>query len=185
MRLLRHRKRSLQSPSKVPRTPKIVDTNVCVVSNRSPGHGLQCASKCAIALNEIVTKGLLVIDAAGSVFGEYRRHLSFAGQPGMGDLFFKWLVDNRHRVDRVAHVELTAHPVREGDYAEFPDDPALAGFDLTDRVFAALALTHPDHPPILNAVDSDYWHFRDPLAESGVIVIHVCGHQHYKPGPNA
>jgi hypothetical protein len=165
----------------VPRTPKIVDTNVCVVSNRRLGENVQCASKCAKELNDIVTKGLLVIDAGGAVFGEYRKHLSFAGQPGIGDVLFKWLVDNRYRTDRVAQIPLTPHPVREADYAEFPDDPALDGFDIDDRIFVALALTHPQRPAILNAVDSDYWHFRMSLTGHGVNVIHVCGHQHYKP----
>lgn len=169
----------------MPRTPKIVDTNVCVVSNRPADADLLCASKCAKELREIVTKGLLVIDADGGVFEEYRKHLSFAGQPGIGDLFFKWLVDNRYRADRVAHIQLTPHPLREADYAEFPDDPALEDFDRSDRIFAALALAHPQRPSILNAVDSDYWHFREQLTGHGVTVIHVCGNRHYKPRVNA
>ncbi len=127
-----------------------------------------------------MSNGVLVIDAAGGVFEEYRKHLSFAGQPGFGDLFFKWLVDNRYRQDRVAQVPLTPHPTREEDYADFPDDPALEGFDRSDRVFVALARAHPQRPSILNAVDSDYWHYQDALTGHGVTVIHVCGHQHYK-----
>jgi hypothetical protein len=124
---------------------------------------------------------LLVIDAGGEVFGEYRKHLSFAGQPGMGDLFFKWLVDNRYRPDRVTQTPLTPHPRREAGYLEFPDDPALQNFDFDDRVFVALACAHPGRPSILTAVDSDYWHHREPLAGLGVAVVHVCGYQHYKP----
>lgn len=166
------------------RTSKIVDTNVCVVSNRSRDADLQCSSKCAKELREIITKGLLVIDAGGAVFGEYRKKLSFAGQPGMGDLFFKWLVDNRYRTDRVTQIALTVHPVREADYVEFPDDPALEDFHSDDRVFVALARAHPERPAILNAVDSDYWHFREALNGHGVTVIHVCGHRHYKPRAN-
>lgn len=158
-----------------------MDTNVCVVSNRRLGEDPRCASKCAKELNEIVTNGLLVIDADGRVLDEYRKHLSFSGQPGIGDLLFKWLMDNRYRADRVTQIALTPHPVRDGDYAEFPDDPALTGFDRDDRVFVALALTHLQHPAILNAVDSDYWHYQQPLTGHGVTVTHVCGHQHFKP----
>jgi hypothetical protein len=166
------------------RTAKIVDTNVCVTANRPPGTDLQCASNCANELKEVVKRGLLVIDSAGEVFREYRRHLAFSGQPGFGDLLFKWLVDNRHRTDRVTQVALTPHAEREADYAEFPDDPALDGFDRDDRVFVALARAHPQRPAILNAVDSDYWHYREPLTGHGVKVIHVCGHGHYKPRAN-
>ena len=167
------------------RTHKIVDTNVCVVSNRPQGMPLQCVSNCARCLHEIVTKGILVMDTGGIVFAEYKRHLSFAGQPGPGDVFFKWMVDNRYRPDRVAQVALTPHAVREGEFAEFPDDPELEGFDRDDRVFVALALAHQSRPAIQNASDSDYWHHRDALAKHDVMVNHVCGHDHYKLQPVA
>lgn len=145
---------------------------------------MRCASNCAKELKEIVTKGLLVIDTAGIVFREYKKHLSFSGQPGFGNYLFKWLVDNRYRADRVTQIALTPHPEREGDYAEFPDDPELQTFHSDDRVFVALACAHPKHPAILNAVDSDYWHHRDCLTKNGVTVIHVCGNQHYKTKPS-
>lgn len=163
----------------MPRVPKIVDTNVCILSNRRDGEDLQCASKCATEIGEIVSKGILVIDSRDVVFEEYKTYLSFSGEPGMGDLFFKWLVDNRYRENRVACIELASHPERE--YAEFPEDPELEGFDRSDRVFVALACAHPERPAILNAVDSDYWHYRDQLTRNSVNVIHVCGHEHYKP----
>lgn len=167
----------------MPRVPKIVDTNVCIVSNRRHGENLVCASRCATEIRKVVSKGILVIDSREGVFGEYRKYLSFSGQPGMGDLFFKWMVDNRYRHDRVVHVPLTPHPERQGEYIEFPQDPELEGFDRSDRIFVALACAHPERPTILNAVDSDYWHYRDPLTRNGVNVMHVCGHAHYKPRP--
>jgi len=171
----------MREQSRVPRTPKIVDTNVCIVSNRRHGEDLQCASRCATQIREIVARGLLVIDTEGKIFEEYRRYLSFSGEPGFGDLLFKWLVDNLYREDHVARVVLNRRRERETDYAEFPDDPAFEGFDRSDRIFVALARAHPERPPILNAVDSDYWHYREPLAQHGIKVIHVCGHQHYRP----
>lgn len=164
----------------MPRIPKIVDTNVCILSNRRNGENLQCASKCATEIKKVVSNGILVIDSGDVVFGEYKTYLSFSGEPGMGDLFFKWLVDNRCKPNRVVHVELTPHPERDGEFVEFPKDPELEGFDRGDRVFVALACVHPDHPAILNAVDSDYWHYRDQLTRNGVNVMHVCGHEHYK-----
>ena len=164
---------------KASRTAKIVDTNVCVVSNRQGGT-LTCASLCARELNDIVRGGILVVDYAGLVFTEYRKRLSFSGQPGAGDIFFKWFVDNRYNPTRVCQITLIPHQTRHGDFEIFPDDEALATFDFADRVYVALALSHAEHPPILNAVDSDYWHHKESLTKSGVNVVHVCGHKHYK-----
>jgi len=165
----------------VARIPQVADTNVCVVANRPDGASLQCVSKCAKALRDIVAGGILVLDDDGAVFAEYRRYLSLHRQLGMGHLFFKWLIDNRYRPDRVVQVSLAPHAVNRGEYADFPEDPTLEGFDRDDRVFVALSRAHPQRPPILNAVDSDYWHYDEELTRNGVIVIHVCGTAHYKP----
>lgn len=162
------------------RTPAVVDTNVPIVANRKAGEALDCAAKCARALHEITMSGLLVLDRCGLIFDEYRRHLSFAGQRGAGDIFFKWLSDNRYRRDRVAEVDLAEDPGRPGQFREFPDDPALAGFDASDRKFVAAARAHPDRPPVLNATDSDWWHHRDALRNHGVEVRFVCGEDRFR-----
>jgi hypothetical protein len=60
------------------------------------------------------------------------------------------------------------------DFQEFPDDPALADFDRTDRKFVAVCVAHPQHPPILNATDRDWWDFRDALSVHGVLVRFLC-----------
>lgn len=122
-----------------------------------------------------------MVDAANVIFTEYKRHLSFSGQPGAGDIFFKWFVDNRYRTDRVVQIDLPDCPVRPHEYQHFPDDPDLTTFDRSDRVFVALAIAHADHPEILNAVDSDYWHHRIALLRAGVTVNNVCGHAHFRP----
>ena len=141
---------------------------------------ITCAAKCAKELNEIAKNGLLVLDTDGVVFDEYKRYLSFSGQPGAGDVFFKWLADHRYNAEYVRQVVLERDQAREYEYSQYPDSAELRGFDRSDRVFVALARAHPDHPSILTALDSDYWHFRGPLENSGVDVIHVCGTAHYK-----
>lgn len=75
---------------------------------------------------EITKTGLLVIDEGNLIFDEYRAYLSFAGEPGAGDYFFKWLVDNRHKPDRVVQVALAEDPMRPGEFAAFPVDEELA-----------------------------------------------------------
>ena len=47
-------------------------------------------------------------------------------------------------------------------------------FDPADRKFIAVALAHPEKPPILQAVDSQWWDFRDAFRRNGVIVEFIC-----------
>lgn len=126
-------------------------------------------------------EGLLVLDEGGQIFNEYRQqHLSFSGQPGPGDVFFKWLVDNRYNADRVSLVSLSRDPNKPERFTAFPNDPQLEAFDPSDRKFVAVALTHQDRPAILNATDSDWWKFKDALLANGVIVRFVCGEQRFQ-----
>jgi hypothetical protein len=64
----------------------------------------------------------------------------------------------------------------EGDdnFLEFPVDRALKNFDRSDRKFVAVALAHPERPPILQAVDSKWWGFKDALNRNGVRVEFLC-----------
>jgi hypothetical protein len=162
------------------RMPAVVDTNVPIVANHKGEEPLACAAACADALHEITRTGLLVIDEGGLIFGEYKTYLSFAGQPGAGDYFFKWLSDNRYKPDRVARVALAEDPARPGQFAAFPADEELRSFDQSDRKFVAAALTHPERPPVLDATDSDWWDFRNALRPHGVTIRFVCGEDRFR-----
>jgi len=159
--------------------PAVVDTNVPVLANERAVDVLQCAAACAQALNEITKFGLLVLDDGDQIFAEYKRYPKFSGQPGAGDIFFKWLSDNRYKPDRVAQVPLVQDPALPGEFAVFPEDPALATFDHSDRKFVAVVLTHPEKPPVLNATDSDWWDYREALHTHGVKVRFVCGEERF------
>ena len=43
-----------------------------------------------------------------------------------------------------------------------------------DRKFIAVAVAHPEKPPILQAVDSQWWDFRDAFRRNGVTVEFIC-----------
>ncbi|MBX9599518.1 MAG: hypothetical protein K2X35_00885 [Bryobacteraceae bacterium] len=156
-----------------------MDTNVPVVANRKDSESVVCAAACATALNAIKNSGVLVLDEAGLILLEYRKYLSYSGQPGAGDAFFKWVTDNRYRTDRVQAVHLRPDPAVPGGLAAFPNDPKLAQFDRSDRKFVAVAMTHPERPPILNAIDSDWWVFRSPLLVHGIEVHFLCGESRF------
>ena len=151
---------------------KVVDTNVLVVANgKHEPAGPACIGACIDALDQ-ARKGQIVIDDAQLILDEYRRHCSFAGQPGVGDAFFKWLWNTQADPMHCCRIRITPHPAR--GFVEFPSDKRLVRFDQNDRKFVAVALAATDTPPVLNASDTDWWSARDALESHGVKVEFLC-----------
>jgi len=152
----------------------VIDTNVGVVANgRETDASPDCVIACTDFLEE-VTDGRVrvVVDSGWEILTEYQRRLSSSGQPGPGDAFLKWLLQNLVNPKRCERVEI--HPQESGSYDELPEDPDLEGFDPDDRKFAAVALVSPSRPPVVNAVDSDWWDYRDSLQRHGVRILFLC-----------
>lgn len=155
----------------------IVDTNVAVVANQqAPQASLDCVLRCVNCLHTLQRTGCVVIDAGWRIINEYKNNLREQGQPGVGDAFLLWLLRNRNNPRSCCQVHITpcAASATDTDFAEFPTDPALVDFDPSDRKFVAVAVAHPEHPPILNATDSDWWHHRGSLTRHGVQVEFLC-----------
>jgi hypothetical protein len=155
----------------------IVDTNVALVANRSAPHASPgCVLSCVERIRDIQDHHTLVIDDGWHILSEYIHLLRQEGQPGVGDEFLKWALTHRSDSARCEQVHITPRQDRRDDceFEEFPADEALARFDRSDRKFVAVAVAHPHRPPILNAVDTDWWHHRDILSGHGVEVEFVC-----------
>ena len=154
----------------------IVDTNVAVVANRdAPQASPQCVLACVRRLQKIMSdEERLAIDNQWLIISEYRANLRSSGQPGVGGAFLKWVLTNRENRSRCDIVAITRKDGDKTSFHEFPSDPALQGFDLSDRKFVAVALAHPQHPPILQAVDSKWCIFRDSLDSHGVTIDFLC-----------
>ncbi len=156
----------------------IIDTNVPVAANYAMtpekiGDDLMfcCVEKCIKTLEEIIKSGVVVIDNENEVFAEYHKHLSLKGQPGMGDKFMKWLHDRQWTPTHVDRVHLH----KDGsDYVDFPQQEGLLDFDPSDKKFVALAVAHKERPPILQALDSKWWGWKDSLLNAGVTVTFLC-----------
>jgi hypothetical protein len=152
-----------------------VDVNVAIVANGSSSQAdSACVLACIDALTEVKEHGIIVLDDGLRIINEYRRHLSFSGQPGLGDFFFKWMHDNQAVDGRCERVSLTPRNGDPGDFVEFPDDPALNSFDRSDRKYVAAALSSRLAPRILNAVDTDWWNHRTALEANGVQIKFLC-----------
>jgi hypothetical protein len=156
----------------------VVDENVPIVANdsvhvrpKAPQADSRCRLACVQMLNRIVRSGTLVIDSEGQVLENYRAHLQHSGQPGVGDAFYKHIFDHQFDQKRVRRIALEKNA--EGEFKDFPIDPALATFDPSDRVYVAPAIAAP-HTPIVNAVDSDYSEHKTALEGAGVRVHEIC-----------
>ena len=114
----------------------------------------------------------LVLDNGWIILGEYLRNLRSTGEPGAGDSFLRWILMNKD--DRCDLVSITPVDGSENEFEEFPNDLALDGFDPDGRKFIAVACAHPEKPPILQAVDSQWRDFRAALRRNGIIVEFIC-----------
>lgn len=151
----------------------VMDTNVAMVANgQAEQAGPQCQQNCISVLRQIQQGKIILLDTGGLIIEEYRHNLNLSGQPGVGDRFFKWLWQNQANCQRRRTVAITPHPER--CFAEFPGDDALSGFDPSDRKFVAVAIASNESPSILNASDTDWWHYRDALEKYGVAVYFIC-----------
>jgi hypothetical protein len=155
----------------------VVDTNVPKVANlatvsmEETDIPLECILACIEAIDYVKNKRALVIDAGDEIFNEYRRQLSMRGQPGLGDVFMKWVKDNRWTLPETNRVHLTP---KEDSYQQFPNDNRLDDFDPSDRKFIAVANAHKDKPPILQATDSKWWGYKEILSELGIEIKFLC-----------
>jgi hypothetical protein len=91
----------------------LLDTNVPKTANLAidpaaiPDELAGCVLTCVEAVDHVVKRGGLVMDAGNEIFDEYRRHLSMSGQPGVGDRFMKWVHDNRWKLPAKDRVVIT------------------------------------------------------------------------------
>ena len=74
----------------------VVDTNVAIAANGRGTHvDEQCQLACVQKLRSLVAQETVAIDDRWLVLDEYKKHLNFSGMPGVGDVFFKHVVNNQ------------------------------------------------------------------------------------------
>lgn len=153
----------------------VVDTNVPKTANGvdTPQASPRCIAGCNRTLAEIRSGHILVLDDGWAILREYMGQLNSSGQPGPGDAFLRWILLNQANPRSVAQVAITPN-LNTASFDEFPQDPALLGFDPSDHKFVAVALTHPRRPPIYNATDSDWWNYHAALAAHNLRIEFVC-----------
>jgi hypothetical protein len=153
----------------------VVDTNVPIVANGNCEQvNEDCVLSCIDALNKIISGEVLLIDNLSLIFNEYKNGLNIFGQPGAGDAFFKWVFYNQANENSVIQIKITPNNYREDDFLEFPQTEDLCRFDHSDKKFVAVALASNLNPQILNASDSDWQEYIEPLMEAGLQIKFLC-----------
>lgn len=146
----------------------VVDTNVGIAANGHANVSPTCELACVELLETVVADGHLVVDAGDRIFDEYRKYLKLRGQPGVGDLFMRWVHDNRCNDAVCTRVVLTTDVTDPHAFAEFPSDAALSTFDPADRKFVAVSAAHPERPPVCAATDRGWLEHEAALACHGI-----------------
>jgi hypothetical protein len=152
----------------------VVDTNVPVAANGMADHVSEdCVIGCVKRLKRVRKKEILLLDDGRRILDEYKGYLSPSGQPGLGDMFMKWVWNNQANSRRCKVIPITSLDEKPC-FHEFPNDDDLDGFDISDRKFVAVAKASGLNPPILNATDTDWWDFKEALEKNGIKVEFIC-----------
>jgi len=147
----------------------VIDTNVLLVANGShPGVSPECQEACVRRLLVHKQSGVTVIDSGYLILSEYQNRIRSNQSKRVGDVFLKWLLQNKSNSARVHQVELNES--RGNTFVEFPDTELQARFDPSDRKFVAVAHAHPGKPPVWQAVDSKWLDWWPDLLKMGVKV---------------
>lgn len=143
----------------------VVDANVLIAANNRETEQAtpECVQRCVLALEE-VQHNVLVLDEVGFVFAEYAKYNSFAGQPGLGDAFFKWVYQNQFQLSQFERVDISQ--------IQIPEE--IIKFDPADHIWLKVARASQLDPRILNAVDSDWKIWAERLELHGFRVLLLC-----------
>lgn len=118
--------------------------------------------------------GHVFLDEGGDIALEYGKNLRRSGQPGPGDVFFKWVLTNEWCGQRITRVPITSRNGDPEDFEELPEPSGGVSYDPSDRKFLAVAAAHAEHPPVLQSFDSKWWGWQAALAEAGVTIHFLC-----------
>lgn len=147
----------------------VIDTNVTIAANGKDTHaGADCQLKCIQMLEDTYNKkNIIFLDDSELIFSEYSQYLSYKGQPGVGDIFFKYLHDQKYSNDCIQLVKITPGDDRRG-FLELPEN----NLDRSDQKFLAVAKVTGSK--IINALDTDWSEQSELLANLELSVKELC-----------
>lgn len=151
----------------------VVESNVVLVANAAHKDvSPECVIACIDGLQELMRQGRVVIDDAFRILGEYQHKTSAKGGKGPGDVFVRWVLQNRANNKHVECVSLRVS--QSGIFDDIADTALHDHIDGSDRMFIATAAAHPEQPPVLQASDCKWLDWWQRLQACGVHVDFVC-----------
>lgn len=150
----------------------VIDTNVAIAANGRETHAsLACQFACIELLERLAnskSKDIVLLDSCELILDEYKRHLNFRGQPGVGDLFYKHLHDNAHSFGSVRLIRVTPNEIENQGFNELPAN----SLDKSDRKFLVVALI--GNGTLFNALDTDWHEQVEFISGLGVSIEQLC-----------
>jgi hypothetical protein len=140
----------------------VIDTNVLMVANEEfpPEQADEdCVRGCIDRLSAIrgqASGEKVVLDQDERLLKEYCQTLRSGMAPSTGHAFLYWLFQAGYNPGVCDRVQIHCEDEDNQVFAEFPNHPGLADFDISDRKFVATANAHPSKPAILQAVDAKW-----------------------------
>lgn len=148
----------------------IMDTNVAAKAatpiKECKEEELDLQQECMAFIKRFVDNpdSKLVLDADYEISKEYRNRISM--NTTVGKIFWRWFNLYLKRIAAVDFVKLEKDTA--GNHMMFPMEKRTKEFDSSDRKFIALARTHFEHPPIIEAADAKWLGYKDVFEEYGV-----------------
>ena len=149
-----------------------MDTNVAVIANRQNDAVVQsCVDACIAFISLARSRHVVLMDDADAIRAEYARALAQRRPYELGAQFLFHVLQQQYNPKHVRRVPLPLN--NAGAFTDFPTVPELAGFDPSDRKFAALS--RRTNVPVTNAADSDWAISLAALNANGIQVEFLCG----------
>jgi predicted nucleic acid-binding protein len=150
----------------------VVDTNVAIAANGRSTHACaRCQLECVEILERLTahnSRRTICLDELDLLLSEYRPHLNYNGQPGVGDAFYKFIHDHKYSGRRISLVKINANDDPKRGFDELPEND----IDMSDRKILAIAVV--GGAKIVNALDNDWHEKRDFMEKMKVEVIQLC-----------
>lgn len=154
----------------------IIDANVVLLSGTAvrniPKDQLLCAKGCIDFIKSFMenSESSLVLDAEGRILKEYRGAYTLGGTPNMATIFSVWV---HQHMPKNAEDFISLREIEQDQFENYPDSDKLKVFDPPDRKYIALAYSHRENPPIVEASDSKWWGIKDELKQNGIDVYFI------------
>lgn len=153
----------------------IIDTNVLMLASGDVELAdvarLKCANKCAEFIRDFIEKPLniVVVDNDWEIITEYRNNIAtLKNGGGLAEAFLQKIL---HAICTSSVELIPLDKIGEYNYSNYPNNIRLQTFDKDDRKFIALSYSHPQHPPIVQGGDSEWYGIKQDLLDEQIQII--------------